>query len=148
MEKLELKHVAPYLPYGLRFIYCDSPEERYILELKSCAEDYVTCPDTDYSYNDIKPILRPLSDLTKEITDKFNRKFVFIDTLEIGEDDNGTEYTHGNVKIINELKNISKHNLFLDVHYLPFSLVQDLLKNHFDIYGLIKKGLAVDINTI
>lgn len=27
-------------------------------------------------------------------------------------------------------------------------LVENLLKNHFDVFGLIEKGLAVDINSL
>ena len=34
------------------------------------------------------------------------------------------------------------------VEGLPYSIFEILLKNHFDVFGLIEKGLAIDINTI
>ena len=37
---------------------------------------------------------------------------------------------------------------FIDLKYLPYGVVEKLLEWHFDIFGLLEKGLAVDINTI
>ena len=34
------------------------------------------------------------------------------------------------------------------VLYLPYNIVSKLFENHFDVFGLIEKGLAIDINTI
>jgi len=32
--------------------------------------------------------------------------------------------------------------------FLPHGIFQDLIKAHFDVFGLIDKGLAIDINTL
>ena len=114
--KLELKHLAPYLPHGL---WC---EVNYIegKEVKPFEIRWVT---KDFNiYSDIKPILRPLSDLTNEF--KYDFRF--------------TERTI----------TIHKHGLDYWVKGLRFDIVEFLLKNHFDVFGLIEQGLAIDINTL
>ncbi|MFT6442486.1 MAG: hypothetical protein ACJASM_002032, partial [Salibacteraceae bacterium] len=61
--KLELKHWAPYLPYGLKF---KGHREGYIHQddeiMHLCVIDCV--PDS--KWQQIMPILRPLSDLTEQ----------------------------------------------------------------------------------
>ena len=156
--KLELKHLAPYLPYNLKGIGFVSPSnskdgkqhflDRKLISIHEPKSQLKMIHISNVDGEIFKPILRPLSDLMREITNSNNETFVFIDTLEIGEEDNGTEYDHGNIKTIAQLEYIAKNNEFLDIHYLPYSLVQDLIKNHFDILGLIEKGLAIDINTL
>ena len=75
---LELKHIAPYLPYGLKGIH-DMPEYsilNQVVEVESLNEECITFKGlgfSDYYFNDnerennFKPILRNLSELTKEI---------------------------------------------------------------------------------
>jgi len=76
-------------------------------------------------------ILRPLSDLTNENTIEFY-KLDSID-LELIDINEWTE----------ELINMIIYND-------KFQLIQFdyLFKNHFDVFGLIDKGLAIDINTL
>lgn len=66
MEKLELKHIAPYLPYGLkvefnRKIY-PKKRECQVLTINTLR----LCEEAPSKFS-IKPLLRPLSDLYKEI---------------------------------------------------------------------------------
>lgn len=136
MEKLELKHLAPYLPYELKLKRFDGK----ISELE------IGYNPTALLVN-FKPILRPLSDLMNEINIK-NDVFIPVEYFEIGDDDSGTEYDNGNIKTIEKLIYISKYNCFFDIHYLPFDLVQKLLEWHFDIYGLIDKGLAISYSDV
>ena len=88
--KLEIKHLAPYLPYGLKvhhtkFIeFCKTIERIDFLDYLSseCATFHSSM---DYYFEDeneceIKPIFRPLSDLTKEIEHN-GEKFVPIEWL-------------------------------------------------------------------
>lgn len=147
MEKLN--YIASYLPYGIIGVYrlgnvVIDINERYANEERI---KKLTTESVDFFYKFCKPILHPLSDLTKEIEHN-GEKFVPIEYFEIGEDDNGIEYDFGNIKTINLLESISKNNCWHDIHYMPFSLVQKLLEWHFDIHGLIEKRLAIDINTI
>ena len=88
------------------------------------------------------PICRPLSDLTKEIEHKGD-KFVPIDELNniiddesIGFNDHYIDYENpdntGQIDWLNE----------------PFIVVMWLIEHYFDIYGLIDKGEAIDVNSL
>ena len=129
--KLELKHLAAYLPYNLKVI-----RNGFIGDLiaimndeDSIAESFefkVSCSnwwENNTDKNHYKPILRPLSDLIKDEWSK-----VFLDS---------------DIDNILSFYQVDK-NLDCIEHYL----VNLLLKNHFDIYGLIEAGLAIDINTL
>lgn len=77
--KLELKHLAPYLPYGLEIRSSEGSTK--IMGYKVVNGERIYQLDTnddsgDFAFDDpIKPILRPLSDLTKEI-DVNGEKFI------------------------------------------------------------------------
>lgn len=120
-DRLELKHLAPYLPYKLKFT-------GYLKHNSSLpfddSEDILTlCPFVlaylDQEFEEFKPILRPLSDL-----DKDNFKEMGIN--------------HNWYGLKNYLTNIKEMKV-KDFEYL--------VRNHFDVFGLIEKGLAIDINT-
>lgn len=169
--KLELKHLVPYLPYGLKAKL--SQEGRFNLD-NECPNEYCNdiCTITDFttyskdlggsmkvdktkdysfdfdSLSEIEIILRPLSDLTKEIEHN-GEKFVTIDYFEIGDDDNETyEYDNGNINLIQDLEYLSANRLSLDIVFIPYGVIQKLLEWHFDVFGLIEKNLAIDINTL
>lgn len=77
--ELELKHLAPYLPYGLRV-----KTEDGMFKVIGWVDDIGICLDTMYyganAISTYKPILRPLSDLTKEI-EHIGERFVPIKEL-------------------------------------------------------------------
>ena len=137
MEKLELKHLAPYLPYGLNMYYAgkkgssiiDGNIEPYTSEMRPVS----MMPMLRNEKGLYKPILRPLSDLTKEITThKICGEFIeqwCEDWIEHFVDFTG------------------KHNE-ANIKACPYDLMEILLENHYDVFGLIEKGLAIDINTI
>lgn len=115
--KLELKHLSAYLPYKLEGVFTvyDS-----IHTVTSLSLIYV---NRELEYRHFKPILRPLSDLTrKELEQEGFDSHIDYLTYE----NKGSDWT---------LK-------------APFNMVQYLLKKHFDIYNLIESGLAIDINTL
>lgn len=131
--KLELKHLAPYLPYGLEVIYTHTKERGSIRNLYDIEEYNDIKLGINWLYGEhiwmFKPILRPLSDLTKEI------------------------------EVDSELTTISKDNTWgrfdeiatLKPHQLRFIQLREyelLLEYHFDVFGLIEQGLAIDINTL
>jgi hypothetical protein len=68
--KLELKHLAPYLPYGLN-CELDTNVHSILIGLeKSFSNDSFVGRFDEFGEHNLwqfKPILRPLSDLTKEI---------------------------------------------------------------------------------
>jgi len=152
--KLELKHLASYLPYGLKvYVYGQTIFDNHICELKWLDASNQAFFDGDWnniSENSeyFKPILRPLSDLTKEI-EVNGEKFVPIEFFEISDDENkNKEYDYGNIKLIRSLESLSKNAFVNDISYLPYGVVEKLYEWHFDIYGLIENNLAIDKKTI
>jgi len=136
---LKLEHLAPYLPHGLKcmvgkekvlLIGLDTEAEYWIIWKKLAASNQ-GCSSPSKNF---KPILRPLSDLTKEIEIN-GKKFVPVDVLKKAEsmDD-----------FFLVFDNITLKTLPSKPAWLTFALVSV----HFDIFGLIKKELAIDINKL
>lgn len=138
--ELEFKYIAPYLPYGLNFRI----SEGKIFPLNA---NHIFNNHTG-QYKGLergaKIILRPLSDLTKEIEVGGNR-FVPVEKMY-----NGT---------INSWKNNQEtcgiwYDYIMELHdhdlikELQYSDILFLLEWHFDVFGLIEQGLAIDINKI
>lgn len=119
--KLELKHLAPYLPYGLKYIYKGIEWDLTHLETSTKDREY-------------KPILRPLSDLTKEI-EVNGEKFVPFDYI--------SDY-NPNTKEIYPC--VIMDDGIIEMHY--WKDFEKLFEWHFDVFGLIDAGLAIDINTL
>lgn len=140
--ELELKHIAPYLPYGLKMYWEDFENNpRLPWELKGHNIDFAI-------ENQNKPILRPLSDLTKEI-EVNGEKFVPIEIL--SEELEGI--TFGKTSdFYDNLKRLMFH--FYDRHEVEINiedclfLISKLYEWHFDIFGLIENKLAININTL
>ncbi len=59
MEKLELKHIAPYLPYSLQGLLTELNDDCFIV---GASEDYVFTDSfyDELDYSEIKPTLRPI----------------------------------------------------------------------------------------
>lgn len=148
--KLELKHLAPYLPYGIKVL---RPDGRTILLMKGLDKDSIVVDDDGIKYcgyEFTKPILRPLSDLTKEI-ERNGDKFVPAEKL------NPFYYRKGLVDCLGGNRLIywstEKQRQIDDGCWDNFSLKsfevsQKLFEWHFDVFGLIPQGLAIDINTL
>lgn len=154
MDKLELKHLAPYLPYGLKYkgTYGGISTLRkleYCRPYNKDTDSYSNEIGVDgYLIQYIKPILRPLSDLTKLINYGLS-SYIFIELFEIGDTDGFIyEFDSGNIKLLNLLESISIHNNSHDINYLPYPVVEMMYEKHFDVFGLIEQGLAIDINTL
>lgn len=155
--KLELKHLSPYLPYalpmmkGLHIGYLQCVKQPTENSLRNYFEFMVT--SSGYWENSIedtnpyKPILRPLSDLTKDI--EVNSEKIKVHEL--------LEIDSCSIEFINFENNSFFHNqpvirtsdcefvYAIDVYN---NIIQELFKYHFDVFGLINKGLAIDINTL
>ena len=86
---------------------------------------------------EIIPILRPLSELEQILLFEF-------------------EKYHQNIDCNNEIielfceEHIKTSDLVseINIESLPFDTVIWMIKNHFDIAGLIEKGEAIDVNTL
>lgn len=157
MEKLELKNIVGYLPYGLKILNGWGD-----ITTLTC---FYLDDDNNGVFFNIKPILRPLSDLTKEI-EVNGEKFVPIEelfTLAFG--------SHSEVNVKDFIGIVSCENciekLTLNIEYMcfktdaitpdgegdwnpPFNQLQlfnKLYEWHFDIHGGIGTW-AININTL
>ena len=143
MEQITIKELAPYLPYGLKGII-ETKSSYYEVELVTMNKSTIqTKPQihgfTYCEYKYFKPLLKPLSDLTKEIEHN-GKKFVPIEKLEwdywCGELGEITycEYGESPRVAINVLDYINDYHL--------------LLEWHFDVFDLIGRGLALNLNEL
>ncbi len=142
MEQLTLEHLAGYLPYGLKIrgkypmpfgLEDDGEYDKYAYPL--ALRTISGCLRLQE-----KPILRPLSDLTKPITHN-GETFVPMDTLKrLGKNKNLRDtYIQDSIDSIDTWWNSM---------LCPYWIVRLLFEWHFDIHNLIQHGLAVDLNTI
>lgn len=108
--KLELKHLAPYLPYKLK-LYNRQGIIRTMYTFES-NDKSINIADVDCL--NYKPILKPLSDL-----------------LKLGSNENWWRI-----------------RIETGICSIDYDLMQGLLKEHYDVFKLIDKGLAVNINDV
>ena len=145
METLTLEQLAPYLPYSVMAQDINTKEVR-LVTLLHFTYNTKTVGHNHLIYNGLLLskhllVLRPLSDLTKEIEHN-GETFVVIDILE--QDENNDYLADCNIwtqKLFEEQK-------ILSLEFIPYGVMQILFKYHFDVFGLIPKNLAIDINQI
>lgn len=126
--ELEIKHLSPYLPYGLKLQYIVRDEVKKIGIMQSIShnedEAHPTRISISQMYNEehiwmFKPILHPLSSLTEqELID--NVIETHIDYLIDG----------------------------FDVLDVPYRVFEYLVSKHYDVFKLIQQELAIDYNTL
>lgn len=129
--KLEVKHLAPYAPYGVRVILGTTERDLTAISLDSpyC---FVTAHKGSrekqmVGIENVKPILRPLSDLPKQ---------------------NGDDDNYNYLGIVNFAHAFSLDGKEVGVLAMPYLFIEELFKEHYDVFGLIKKGLAIDISDV
>lgn len=144
MEKLELKHLAPYLPYDLKGVANFLPDTWFIVKnLKESFVKGITMPGNNVpvgcAMNDFKPILRPLTDIYNLIK---------VDGDLFTPHEKYDELFGPNDDYLFEVMNKEDGICIEDIPNLPYYVVEWLMSLHFDVFGLIEKGLAIDINTL
>lgn len=143
---MKTTELAPYLPYGLKGIFSDLPGNR-VFSVTGLIEDEDNLDNEmlvhgkpgaygghSSSLDNFKPILRPLSDLIQP-------EYVKI----IWEDESyllGPEWTP-----IEQAKRVIHNKNFIDICF-TWNTLEKFFAYHFDIFGLIERGEAIDINTI
>ena len=150
--KLELKHLAPYLPYRLSFslnlnnVRDNFPDELRTLKL---AETNI-----DLALKIGKPILRPLSSMTKEEAYEFGvllTSEVEMDYKEVG---NGSKMVlMGSIHptIMYQDKVDEDYSFMIQfsptgirgMDIIPYEAYEWLFKHHFDVFNLIDIELAI-----
>lgn len=161
--KLELKHLAPYFPHNIEFLEYGKPET--IIGWKSDRIYIDGCHKSGFcNIEDITTLLlRPLSDIAKENEINGN---VFIPLLELAAiagtcsasdwHIKGGEAYHNTVDgcafslALGSTFIFRNSNEWKDFGAIPqqFRMFSLLLEWHFDVFGLIDAGLAVDMNTL
>lgn len=182
-ELLEI--YSAYLPYGVNFLV---KRRKYFIEpligIKYNKPIIVGLKiDADYTYIGSKLLLRPLSDLTKEIEHEGERFVPIVELFKIRTQKTPNEvfdyYIENDTAILRvkcpQLEELTFKSFFeieLEPYNIAFSLVSEiwegeqlkdesiyqcgnemkmlfkLLSWHFDIFGAIENGIAVDLNTV
>lgn len=138
MKTLELKDICGYLPYGLKYQWTNMKSVRLISmtdEVDYSSQHSLSTAWEWMVHRQARPILRPMSDLTEEITHR-REKFVPLDVFNdrghfIEFDAAGLLYTVGGCMDSDWLMVFDKLNEWM-----------------FDYRGLISAGLAIDVNTL
>lgn len=140
--KLELKHIVPYLPYGLKVKTTNevSKDKIHTPKFIDTELELIYLKEIPFKINQslkechlpyIKPILRPLSSMTKEEFAELRSKLD--DGVLLKLTPNGDIYIKCNDEIYLYEVNILNDFLF---------------SNHFDVFGLIDSGLAINRNNL
>ncbi len=130
--KLEEKHIAPYMPYNVWII--DDVPGGHGMELEGIDRSLnsVIAERANWKYDEVKLILRPLSELTKEI--KHNgRKFVPYETKIL------VDFMESS----NDWYTLNECNHDISTNDIPYYIIDMLFEWHFDVFGLIPEGLAI-----
>lgn len=183
-NKLSISHIAPYLPYGLKVKHESIDEDvTEICNLESLSLDCITFDNgCDYYFDDseydnpiIKPLLRPLSDLYKEIDGEVG----IVELAKIaGCNIDLNKLPINEIETVNIVKNYEVEFKYSSGYYryfifrngsfyyktgherrygqdyepLPQSNQLDLFtylfQHHYDIWDLIGQNLAIDLNSI
>lgn len=136
--KLQVNEIAPYLPYSVKVLMPESNKKgckkKVIGTVSGIYSDAtIVCWDTDdVTPDQFKLILRPLSDLYLNLTEHDEIRDEF------------SEYEWITFETC-FMSGITPDTRF---DYVTYSQAQLLFKHHFDLFGLIDKGLAVDYSLI
>ena len=141
MKTLELKDICGYLPYGLRIMR--SPTNvPVVAELLDIRKDFTILGAGHI--DTYRAVLRPMSDLTKEITHRGEK---FVPMVELGECANVeievADFEFKRDKVIDVLF----HNI-LSGERSSIIIFDKFHEWMFDYRGLISAGLAIDVNTL
>lgn len=162
-----LECIAPYLPYGLKVqVYGQTVWETYetdIEHINTNGEVYFSHEWNDINNNEyFKFALRPLSDLIKSIThkgetfvpmtklvgmEKYKHFFEKFGGLKRKDDWSIIDCWWINTEFDDKPKPYEKFCTW-QLDRMSFKDAVKLIKWHFDIFGLIEKGYAIDINTL
>lgn len=167
MKELELRYLAPYMPYNLRgfIITKNSQFEVYVvgwnyttLNTSPSIHGFTNCP-----FDKFKPILRPLSDMVKPCLTE--DKIPIVELAKIHLDwieglDYNLKCKYRYQRQIN-VTSIWNHpadkdpyfddSLFIktvNTHKNAAWINEKLFEWHFDVFGLINNGLAININEL
>lgn len=163
--KLELKHIAPYLPYGLKVTFESDEYKHFLAGLniydRGCMLVSPFNDSGDAKISDCKPLLLPLSAIAEQLPDG---SVPIVELAKIAyPKDSKFELTNGYVDLgldysfhfLNDAVSFDCRRSYNGKRwdyncYVPhqLQLFEYLYQHHFDVYGLIDAGLAIDKRTL
>jgi|SRR5690606_1399391 len=161
-----LKVYSAYLPYGVKLVDDEYKDIHTLFTV--CSNDSIVVKNNEdkgvdvLMYGDFKLLLRPLSDLTKEIEHNGEK---FVPALELVKEKEKYKKWNDNaptidydIKIVKKpfgkILKVSKLNQWVimlsfdEPERSEYFIIEKLLEWHFDIYGLLDKNLAINLNQI
>lgn len=137
--KLKLNHLAPYLPFELKALVGNIQKD--VILHQNYNNNYqiwflILLSDADKV---AKPILRPLNNIKNPITHN-GKTFIPLHELLKNNCFNLEKMTE---ERINEFE-----ATFIDAYSWSYKDAITLCSWHYDIFNLIEKGLAIDINSL
>lgn len=157
--------IAPYFPYGLKaYNFDDERSLESFCRVVELRDGEVTISNSDYEYHvfikDLKPILRPMGSLTDDEWRQVFRAGLYNtwpclpskflnEPLSVEYHDN-----HIMVEAINDGGNSFTFELMSQsfstqgIRFNQLAAFNELYKLHADLYYLIDKGLAIDVNAL
>lgn len=139
MKTIKEKHLTPYIPYRVKFkivwesSFRNQPDtvETKILTCQNIS----SITDKRYKKKSVHLILRPLSQLTEEIEHNGEK---FIPEQELRR----KAYTEFSCFTMDYFITAIFNKKGYDI--IPHWMFQDLIKWHFDVFGLLDEGLAIN----
>lgn len=165
------QQLSCYLPYGLKVMLNGSNHPTRILGLELnplniIVVRYGEIRESKVSLKYVKPILRPLSDLTEPEIMELLMSGMAEDVLEVLQKAHEfAGYTSGQViRLYDKTQGIQliapaytlvsysistcQFNLKWGFRYNMFDVFQKMFEMHLDVFGLIESGDAIDVNTL
>jgi len=154
-SELKLEHISAYLPYDLKFLYHGNIYKmRWINRFGDIdydsKNDFID-PFPPNIFNKeldlVKLMFRPLSDLTKEIEVNGDR---FVPLEKLTEIFGGRPISFDGTCFYTKIQEnmVRKKKDVVPLHFSQLDAFNKLFEWHFDVFGLIEKGLAININTL
>ena len=138
MERLTLKELAPYLPFKLKVKTRVGGKILEMMSLSTVTHKGQICIETyGGNFGDMwfKPLLRPLSSFNGYFSKLFDKDV-----------DVRTFLNEGFITQENQFSDLDDMLFNYKIEWWPYGVIQLALKNHFDIHGLIDRGLALPID--
>lgn len=134
MDKLELEHLAPYLPYKLRLMHGGLDGENKVMNMgEGSSVNWVGIKSVlrwqDREKLRAYPILRPMKDLKlpEFKMDSWRKEAI---------------------NFLIETSKLPYNSRLIHINGIMYGDIIRLFEWHFDVFGMIEKGLAIDINTL
>ena len=146
-KDLLLRYLSMALPYGVYLklhLWDDTFVDCKLTAIDTDGDISVEVPaDVAYNIEDTKPYLRPMSSMTDE------EKEDLLSIL-VGDENKGLSRVlkNGTIESVDDKEQSVEHFRFSWINFSCESIflyINWMLKNHFDIMGLIPKGLAIAV---